>query len=76
MTMDKIAGIYRRAIFLAAAAALLTVLGGMSAGAGHGKGGPMPEFTTTSKNLWINSEPLKKAQLKGKVVLLEVWTSI
>ena len=43
---------------------------------GHGKGGPMPEFTTTSQSLWVNSKPLKKAQLKGKVLLLEVWTSI
>lgn len=76
MTMGKIAGIGRRAIFLAAAAALLAVLAGMSAGTGHGKGGPMPEFTTTSRSLWVNSKPLKKAQLKGKVLLLEVWTSI
>lgn len=75
MTMGKIAGIGRRAIFLAAAA-LLAVLAGMSAGTGHGKGGPMPEFTTTSRSLWVNSKPLKKAQLKGKVLLLEVWTSI
>lgn len=43
---------------------------------GHGGSGPMPEFTTTSEKLWINSKPLKKADLKGKVLLLEVWTSI
>ena len=36
----------------------------------------MPEFTTTSQQLWINSKPLAKEGLRGKVVLLEVWTSI
>ncbi len=41
-----------------------------------GEGADMPEFTTTSQQLWINSKPLRKDALKGKVVLLEVWTSI
>ncbi len=36
----------------------------------------MPEFTQHSPNMWINSEPLKKADLLGKVVLIEIWTSI
>lgn len=39
-------------------------------------GTPMPEFTATSAESWLNSKPLTKADLKGKVVLLEVWTSI
>ena len=40
------------------------------------RGGPMPEFTTASPNLWVNSKPLKKADLTGKVLMLEIWTSI
>ena len=36
----------------------------------------MPEFTQSSPEMWINSAPLKKADLRGKVVLIEVWTSI
>ncbi len=39
-------------------------------------GTPMPEFTANSAKSWLNSKPLSKADLKGKVVLLEVWTSI
>ena len=33
-----------------------------------------PEFTHTEPLAWINSEPLKMADLKGKVVLIDVWT--
>ncbi len=33
----------------------------------------LPEFTGTTVAVWINSVPLKKADLRGKVVLLEVW---
>ena len=36
----------------------------------------MPEFTSKSPSLWLNSKPLTRAELKGKVVLLEIWTSI
>ncbi len=36
----------------------------------------MPEFTTQSAEHWINSSPMKVADLKGKIVLIEVWTSI
>ncbi len=35
---------------------------------------PLPEFTETSPNRWLNSKPLRVADLKGEVVLLEVWT--
>ena len=38
--------------------------------------GLMPEFTAGSADAWINSAPLKRAHLRGKVVLLEIWTSI
>lgn len=41
-----------------------------------GGGADMPEFTSSAPERWINSEPLKKAALKGNVVLLEIWTSI
>ena len=35
---------------------------------------PMPEFTNNNPQEWFNSKPLKRADLKGKVVLLDVWT--
>ena len=34
-------------------------------------GKPAPEFTNDT---WINSEPLRLKDLKGKVVLIEFWT--
>ena len=37
---------------------------------------PMPEFRNQSPSRWINSPPLKRADLKGKVVLIEIWTSV
>ncbi|MEE8433819.1 MAG: hypothetical protein V3S64_03435 [bacterium] len=37
---------------------------------------PMPEFRNQSPSHWINSKPLKRAELKGKVVLIEIWTSV
>ena len=62
---------------LAAAGVLAAILiWAIPAWPGHGFSGQMPEFTTTSEKLWINSKPLKKADLKGRVLLLEVWTSI
>lgn len=33
-----------------------------------------PAFTHTKPTEWINSPPLTWAQLRGKVVLLDVWT--
>lgn len=35
---------------------------------------PVPEFTQHDPASWINSEPLKIADLKNKVVLLDIWT--
>lgn len=35
---------------------------------------PAPEFTATGAADWINSPPLKLTDLKGEVVLLDVWT--
>ena len=34
----------------------------------------MPEFTQVDPSAWINSEPLSVADLRGKVVLIDVWT--
>lgn len=35
---------------------------------------PAPQFTQSHPGDWINSSPLKIADLKGKVVLLNIWT--
>lgn len=50
---------------------MLSLLALSSLQAGHEE--ELPEFTGTSAAVWINSAPLKKADLRGKVVLLEVW---
>ena len=34
----------------------------------------MPEFTQTDEIAWINSKPLTTSDLRGKVVLIDVWT--
>ena len=34
----------------------------------------LPEFTHANQTDWINSEPLVVADLKGRVVLVDVWT--
>ncbi len=34
----------------------------------------LPEFTHTRPSEWINSAPLTRADLRGKVVLIDVWT--
>jgi hypothetical protein len=35
----------------------------------------LPEFKHQTADAWINSPPLTAANLRGKVVLLEVYTS-
>lgn len=71
-------GRLRRAGLGLAVVGVLAAMGFLAAPAwsDHSRGGIMPEFTTTSKDLWVNSKPLKKADLRGKVLLLEIWTSI
>lgn len=34
---------------------------------------PLPQFTGTTPETWLNSPPLPAAALRGKVVLLQVW---
>jgi thiol-disulfide isomerase/thioredoxin len=35
---------------------------------------PLPEFTQTSKDEWLNSRPLAKKDLLGRVTLIDFWT--
>jgi thiol-disulfide isomerase/thioredoxin len=35
---------------------------------------PLPEFTSSAAEHWFNSEPLSVAGLRGKVLLVDVWT--
>ena len=35
---------------------------------------PAPEFTQTSADAWLGSAPLKMADLRGKVILIDFWT--
>ena len=35
---------------------------------------PVPEFTHTTHNDWINSEPITVDDLLGKVILIDFWT--
>ncbi len=35
----------------------------------------LPEFTGKTADLWINSKPLSLADVKGNVLLIEVWTT-
>ena len=36
--------------------------------------GPAPEFPQVAAERWLNSPPLKMSELRGKVILLDVWT--
>ncbi len=35
---------------------------------------PVPEFTSTRPEQWVNSPPLTTAKLRGQVLLIDVWT--
>lgn len=35
---------------------------------------PLPEFTSNEATEWFNSPPLTTTQLRGKVLLVDVWT--
>ena len=34
----------------------------------------MPEFTQTDEIAWLNPKPLMSSDLRGKVVLIDIWT--
>ncbi len=40
----------------------------------EGESRPAPEFPKVSAERWLNSPPLKMSELRGKVILLDVWT--
>jgi hypothetical protein len=68
----------RTALLAAAAAAvLLLALLGVAPGIGDipaAAGKKAPEFPTQDPASWINSAPLTMKGLRGRVVLLDVWT--
>ncbi len=33
-----------------------------------------PDFPTRDPQMWINSSPLSISELRGRVVLIDVWT--
>lgn len=35
---------------------------------------PAPEFPQVAAERWLNSPPLTMAGLRGKVIMLDVWT--
>ena len=41
----------------------------------HAANRMMPEFAHQTPDAWLNSAPLKAANFRGKVVLLEVYAS-
>jgi len=59
----------RRAILLAVLAAALAVPASASA-----RGRRAPELPERKPSEWFNSRPLTLASLRGRVVLLEIWT--
>jgi hypothetical protein len=65
----------RSRIIRLGAAALFTVLGAFfffgSSASGIGPGTPAPEL---KGGPWLNSGPLKLKDLRGKVVLIKMWT--
>jgi hypothetical protein len=68
-------------VILVLCAAILLAFGNdhMRVKASAGEPRPAPEFPSHDANRWINSAPLKMTSngengLRGKVVLLNVWT--
>ena len=51
---------------------LLSLLFALSLAAGQDDR-PLPQFTGTSQQAWINSPPVTTEALRGRVVLVEVW---
>lgn len=67
----------KRIIAIAVVAALLFYavgfLGSLSSGV-IADPVPLPEFTSQSPQAWLQSEPLSVQDLRGQVLLLDVWT--
>ncbi len=60
---------------LAATAAALAALAWLALPTSDARGNPpAPEFTHSAPEAWINSPPLTIADLRGQVVLIDVWT--
>ena len=57
-----------------AAARILTPLA-LAAGPAAVSNAPAPEFPHSQTTRWLNSPPLTLAGLRGKVVLLDIWTT-
>lgn len=57
--------------FCAALILLFTPFRGVLAFPGFG--GPLPEFTSSRARDWINSKPLRRSDLRGKVTLVYFW---
>jgi len=69
-------GIARSSALAAAGLGLLVILAA-PAGAellAPSRAPPLPEFTQDASDAWLNSAPLRVADLRGRVVLLEFWT--
>jgi hypothetical protein len=45
-----------------------------SAGSAEPRDQAAPDFPTRDPQLWINSPPLSISDLRGQVVLIDVWT--
>jgi hypothetical protein len=37
---------------------------------------PMPDFLHATPEAWLNSPPLRAQDLRGQVLLVEIWTSV
>lgn len=66
---------FRGLVFTGAALLAFTLAPVTPIAGGAGRATALPEFKHTGPDVWINSAPLSKANLQGKVVLLEVYTS-
>lgn len=64
------------AVMAAVALAMWALLdrGGLLLNAQAGDNAPAPAFTHADAKDWLNSEPLTWSDLRGKVVLVDVWT--
>jgi hypothetical protein len=60
-----------------AVAVLATAVLGLAAAPRPAPGQPsqMPEFPPAAPDRWLNSTPLALKDLRGQVVLIEIWTS-